>query len=56
MGTTVKVVVSKGIEEATVPDVKGKSQRRCNKITRRRKLKVSNYRRRKQKNRSRICC
>ena len=26
MGTTVKVVVSKGIEEATVPDVKGKSQ------------------------------
>ena len=26
MGTTVKVVVSKGIEEATVPDVKGKSK------------------------------
>ena len=26
MGTKVKVVVSKGIEEATVPDVKGKSQ------------------------------
>lgn len=26
MGTTVKVVVSKGIEETTVPDVKGKSQ------------------------------
>ena len=26
MGTTIKVVVSKGIEESTVPDLKGKSQ------------------------------
>ncbi len=32
MGTTVKVVVSKGIEEATVPDVKGKSQEEAIKL------------------------